>query len=109
LSRTELRCPEEVRMDKVAAITRARQLFDGVNQQVMEWDPYGLSRAGDIDDEFSHEVWDLLPLLCAARTEDEAIGAVAHVFGRSFSPKEFNDDTCRAFGTRLFHWWLSQE
>lgn len=95
-------------MTKYQAIQRTGELFDGLNQLVMEWDPYGLSRAGEIRDEFSDEVWALLQLLPNVRSSEDCIDAVVTVFATFFNPIDFTHETCRDFGDLLFRWWDKQ-
>lgn len=92
-------------MKKREAIQRHRALYDGLNSLIMEWDPYGLSRAGEIDDEFSLEVARLLAALQHTESEADAIDAVQKIFAESFTEHDFARSSCADVGRRVFSWW----
>jgi hypothetical protein len=92
--------------EKKEAVRRTTRLFEELNQIIMEWDPYGLSQSGQMSDEFSDEVWQVLSRLPATATEEQIIQVVADVFGQSFSKAEFHPESCETVGARIAEWWL---
>lgn len=97
-------------MTKTDAVNTAGTLYDGLNRLVMAWDPYGLSRSGEIDDEFSDEVWAVLRRLPDTASADDVAAVVADVFGRAFtfSPDVFDADACRVVASRIHTWWSAE-
>ncbi len=91
--------------NKQQAIRYTVLLFNELNNIVMEWDPYGLSNAREISNEFSDEVWALLQKLADVKTEQDALQIVVEVFSQSFSEQEFNKQTCQEISKRVFLWW----
>ena len=96
-------------MDKRDAIEKYRALYDGLNAIVSQWDPYGLSRQGEVNDEFSDEVMRLLDALPRTNSESEVVDAVQEVFSASFSEHDFSRASCELAGQRVFSWWQTQE
>jgi Domain of unknown function (DUF1871) len=96
-------------MDKREAIRKYKTLYKGLNRIILGWDPYGLFKAGEMEDEFSHEVARLLAALSHVDSESDAIDAVHKVFAESFSERDFPRAACESVGREIFAWWTSQE
>jgi hypothetical protein len=94
---------------KREAIDRYGALYDSLNSLVMNWDPYGLSRSGEIDDEFSNEVARLLAALPHTESESDAIDAVQKIFAESFSEHDFPRRSCEDVGRQVFSWWRAEQ
>lgn len=94
--------------NKEEAISYTVSLFNDLNSIILKWNPYGLAGNGEIDDEFSDEVWLLLQKLSGVTTEDEVTQSVVDVFLRSFNKKEFDFAACRSVGSEIFQWWVSK-
>lgn len=93
-------------MNKKERVTYYIQLYyDRLNEIICEWDPYGLSQEGNIIDEFSGEVKEILSGLREDIGSDEIINLVSKVFSQSFCSKEFNEESCREVGLKIFEWW----
>jgi hypothetical protein len=96
-------------MTKDEILTRAFAMYGGLNSIIVSWDPYGLSSAGEISDEFSEEVWQVLHRLPEASNPGQVAAVIAEVFAASFSTNEFSPATCREVGQRVYTWWASQD
>jgi hypothetical protein len=99
----------QTQTDKREAIEKYRALYDGLNAIVCQLDLYGLSRHGEINDEFSDEVTRLLAALQHIKSESEVVDAVQRVFAASFSEHDFSRGACEQVGRRVFSSWQTQE
>lgn len=99
----------DLRMDNSEAVRRTSHLYDELNRIILEWDPYGLSRQGEIADEFSSEVWQLLTRLPEITTEDQTIAALQEIFRGLFPELGWSIIECQATGRRIFQWWRGAE
>jgi len=95
-------------MNKIQALDQAGQLYRELNELICQWDPYGLSQKGEIEDEFSHEAWEILTGLPAVTSVEGASRLVTEVFARAFSREEFTTEVCAPFGKTVWDWWLSK-
>lgn len=91
--------------NKIEALDQVGALYGELNHLVCEWDPYGLSERGEIDDEFSYEVWQVLYGLRRVADEDGAVTLVTTTFAQAFSPDQFTREKCAPFGKTVWEWW----
>ena len=96
-------------VNKREAIKKYRALYEGLNEIILEWDPYGLFRQGEFNDEFSEEVTRLLAALQHTESEPDAIDAVQKIFAEAFSEHDFPRTACEEVGRRVFSWWQAQQ
>ena len=96
-------------MRKHEAIQKYSVLYAGLNSLIIEWDPYGLSHQGEINDEFSDEVARLLYALQQTESETDVIDALQKIFAESFSDHDFTRNSCADVGRRVFSWWQAQQ
>ena len=96
------------RTDKKTTVAEYHRLYDGLNRLVLGWDPFGLSSAGEIDDEFSHEVTDILARLPHCQSERDVIKAIQTVFAKYFSEDQFPLSACESIGSSVYLWWSTQ-
>ncbi|MES2467922.1 MAG: hypothetical protein V4675_11520 [Verrucomicrobiota bacterium] len=95
-------------MNKIDAIQRYRQLFDGLNNIILDWDPLDLSNGGKIRDEFSEEATSLLAMLPSVNSELDAAHAVHAVFGGLFSHQQLTNGACGLLAIRVYEWWTKE-
>lgn len=76
--------------------------FALVREVVCTWDPYRLVENGAPQDEFDHEIAELVASIPRIRTEDDAAQAISVIFARAFDPDSFAPDSCADVGRQLF-------
>jgi hypothetical protein len=95
-------------MKNSEALRVTRQLFDQLNAIISEWDPYGLSKSGEIADEWNDEVWVLLHHLPGVDSSEEAMAAVAKAFDQTFIEYGHTPPEYAHIGERVYEWWRSK-
>ncbi len=96
------------RIDKNAAVAEYHRLYKELNSLVLAWDPYGLFKAGELSDEFSDEVTQVLAKLPHCKSETDVAIAIQTVFANSFSEHDFQISICESIGSSVYTWWSAQ-
>jgi hypothetical protein len=78
------------------------QALSVVRGVIREWDPYSLLAGGAPNDEFDHQVAQLVARSRKIESPADATRAVSEVFSESFDAADFPLGSCAHVGERLF-------
>ncbi len=92
-------------MNKNDAIQFYGQYIEELRKIVHSWDPHGLSRAGEISDEWDGEIGQVLRGLAGTSGPADVVGLVRRVFSLGFPIYEFETE---AVGRQIWEWWSSK-
>ena len=95
-------------IEKKAAIAEYRRLYEALNSLILAWDPYGLFKSGELSDEFSDEVTQILAKLPYCQSEADVAREIQAVFAISFSDHEFTLSACEPIANTVHSWWSAQ-
>ena len=76
--------------------------FRVVGNVIKKWDPYGLLHSGAPDDEFDHEIAQVVSQIRLIKSPEDATQAIFAVFFKEFSAEEFPRKSCESVGEELF-------
>jgi len=79
-----------------------REIVEIVTTVVNEWDPYDLISAGAPDNEFSHEVTQIVAKINTINTPIALAGVISSVFSKELESESFSIEECMPVASRLF-------
>jgi hypothetical protein len=79
-----------------------REIVEVVTTVINEWDPYDLISGGAPDNEFSHEVTQIVAKINEINTPTALAEVMSRVFSKEFESEQFSIEACMPVASTLF-------
>lgn len=79
-----------------------REIVEIVTTVINEWDPYDLINGGAPDNEFTHEIAQVVAKIDEINTPTALAEIISSIFSKEFESEQFPIEACMPVASRLF-------